>query len=96
MRPLEPEDVSIRDRSARSKISRPRFLFLLTYRRALWSLNTCSRFRRFGTADEAREYFARISRRRGSKGGALHARLEKRGPDGRWREVALEAEGGPR
>ncbi len=73
----------------RSKTDHTRLLpHLLSYRREYWSLDTCSRFRRFATADEARAFLARVSRRK-SKGGRLHARLEVRGADGGWRDLPL-------
>ena len=74
---------------SRRKTDHTRFPFLLTYRRQFWSLDTCSRFRRFATADEARAFVARVSRRK-SKGGRLHARLEIRDEaTGHWRDVPL-------
>ena len=82
----------VSSRNARSKTDRTHFPFLLTYRRQQWSLDTCSRFRGFVTADEARAFLARVSRRK-SKGGTLHARLEVRDETGRWRDLPLDSGG---
>jgi hypothetical protein len=85
----------IRSADARRKREEIHFRapFLLTYRREFWSLDTAPRRCRFATADEARAFAARVSRRK-SKGGRLHARLEIRDEaTGHWRDVPLDSGG---
>ncbi len=77
-------------RGPRRKPDLTRFPFALTYRRQFWSLGTSTRVRRFAALDDVRAFVARVSRRRGSRGGPVLASLEEYGPDGRWRTVPLD------